>query len=52
MARRRRPQQTQSGGFAKPILGLVLIGLMYVAFQAGMFKSVGTLLMAPLAPQH
>ncbi|MCJ2180807.1 hypothetical protein [Novosphingobium album (ex Hu et al. 2023)] len=34
---------------ARPILGLVLIGLMYLDLQVGLIDAIGRALLAPLA---
>lgn len=50
MRKRRVRQETSDGGFAKPILGLALLGLLYLAFQTGLIDVVSSKIVGQLKP--
>jgi len=50
MARKRGKKSALDSEFAKPIFGLVLLGLLYLAFQIGLLTWVSNMLVAPLEP--
>ncbi|MES2493566.1 MAG: hypothetical protein V4579_09850 [Pseudomonadota bacterium] len=50
MRRRRRKQSVLANDFAKPALGLVLLGLLWLSFKVGLLPMAGNTLIAPLGP--
>jgi hypothetical protein len=50
MARKRGKKSALDSEFAKPIFGMVLIGLIYLAVQIGLVGWVSNMLVAPLEP--